>query len=296
MSTQIMPSTRTERGYADVLAGNRILCIPSCIVVQLIARCFSEISMVNMAGERSRMAPDTASLVRGLAGNFDAARRAHADPSVHFFPGDWRNDKSRARRLLYDVMSAIGYMAELVGQADRETMYGAVRVLVDAWTELEKLLDEKIALRRRQGGPNKCGSIYFRNENADTWKSAMANAILELHGDSVYSSPEDVLLLVCYRRVRGALLQGIEAMERKTWAVKRFPQDKIVCAFDDDLPITCPTCTRMTDTVRKSTRKTIRTGYLKQNHRRETERGQTRVTRTAGALPLPPSLRGLENG
>jgi hypothetical protein len=281
-----------DNGYVFMLNSNKVVYLPTCLLFHMITKCFSEMSVVNMAGSVATMVSDVQGLIGRLTDSFTATARASEENRILHFPGDWKNDRVRMRNTLNNVVARIGYMGELVGQTERKKLYGMVERLSGAWTSLIRILDGKNTREMQEATRLPCVS-YFRSENPDTWKQTMAQMLLSLDAEVSKQSPGRRLILLCHRRVRLALLKEIESIERKQYAQMLFSPDKILCVYNDDLPVTCPTCTKMTETTsKKSTRLAVRKNYTRNSQIRRKETTRVRSDTIAiGALEVPATLQ-----
>ncbi len=286
-----MSSTTVQSNqYVAVLDNNTVLYVPSCLLVQLLARSCSQMSMINMAGDIRTVVSDMNALQEQLAAAFLAMQRALTQSQAKFFPGDWKRDKQEARALLYKIITRIAYICEIVGAEDRKRILAVAKRMTETWANLVRVMDMRC---REAGGTTmlECRqNRYYRSEKPATGTTDMARLIKSLHTATEYPTPETRLLLVCYKRVRQALIGAIGELERKSSAPQRFNPEKILCVFDNDLPITCPNCTRMTGASSSKTRTAIRSSYLRR-HREDTHRRRERARGQETVIMDPPRPR-----
>lgn len=281
----------SDDNFAAIVKNNYFEYIPSCLLAQMISNCYSQFSKINIASSRKDIVPDMLALVEKLTLNFRMAKQAYSQTSATFFYGDWKKDQARANALLYEIMSRLGYVGELVSQDERKKIYEIIKNAADAWAELNQSMDEKMR-RRAPASANGIAMYYLRNENAGSWQRAMANSILWLDANSQCDGSGKRLLLVCYKRVRNGLLHAIEDLERSCKPARRFAPEKIVHIYEENMPVICPNCTHMTSYHKNGTRKAIRGSFFKARHEENT-RSQTQETTSSTVLPLPPSVQWL---
>lgn len=287
MTTTIKP----DDGYARMLNDGKVLYVPTCLLIQMITKCYSQMSITNMTGNTDTMIPDMLALINQLTTNFEATAKAYERRRILYFPGDWKNDRVRAKKLLYSVMSRLGYMGELVCQSDRKELFGAVERLALAWSDLTRVCDSATARDLQEATKLPCVS-YFKSENPDSWRQAMAQILLSLEAEADKARPGTGLILLCYRRVRAAILRAVEDIGRKNNVQALLSPDKVLCLYNDDQPVTCPGCTRMTSATTRITRRSIRQSYMRDSQIRVKNAMRSNTT-VIGALQLPPSMQNM---
>lgn len=254
-------TTQLRNNYANILNQKRILYMPSCLIIEMMTRLYSQVSTVNLTGNVHHVVPDLLVLLRRLGANLRTTSHAYRESRIKFFLGDWRGDKLRARKLLFNIMSRLGYISELLAPVERKIIYQSVERLTDEWMRLDAIMETQTLERKAcPGGCETCR--YFRSEHPDNWRHIMANIILSLDAECEYG--ENVhLILLCYKRVKSQLLKAIEDIERRNGSGPRFSPDKILVVSNEDFTISCPTCTQMTDSLRKGTSEVIHRSYRK---------------------------------
>ncbi len=283
-------SATPENGYVYMLDSNKVVYLPTCLLFHMITNCFTQMSIVNMAGSVVALVSDIPTLISRLADNFLATARASEQNRVMHFPGDWKSDRVRMRNLLNSVISCLGYMGEIVGQADRRKLSGSAERLTQAWGLLARILDGKTVQEMQAATKLPCVS-YFRSVNLDTWKQTMALTLLSLDEEVSGKGIGRRLILLCHRRVRTALLKEIEDIERKQHAQTLFSPDKILCVYNDDLPVTCPNCAKMTAVDNTFTRQTVRKCYLREAPGKAGKAAARPDAAALDVLTIPASLR-----
>lgn len=245
-------------GYANILNENRIQYMPSCLIVEMMTKLYSQVSTINISGNVHNVVPDLLILLRRLTFNLKTTADAYQESRIKFFIGDWKQDKLRARKLFFNLMSRLGYMSELLGAVEKKLLFKAIEEMTAEWTSLDQIMENKCRERRCAADCDTCR--YFRSDSPNGWHGIMAKNILDLDSRADYGSVTH-LLLVCYDRVRRSLLQAIEEVERKTGATGKFAPEKILSVSNEEVPISCPTCSVMTDTIRKGNTEIIRRNY-----------------------------------
>lgn len=235
--------------YANILNENRILYMPSCLVVEMMTKLYSQVSMINLSVNVHHVVPDLVVMLERLSFNLKTTARAYEESRIKFFMGDWKEDKLRARKLFFNLMSRLGYMSELLGEVDRKLLYNAIEEMSREWMALDEIMEDKC--RQKTECALSCDTCrYFRSES-NTWQNVMAKIIMSIDQKADYSEPGTYLILVCYNRIRKGFLNAIEEIEKKTGASTRFSQDRILAVSNEDIPISCPKCALMTDSLRR---------------------------------------------
>lgn len=235
--------TRSRNDYADTLAENRILFVPSCIFVEMMTRLHGQIAAVGMAGDPRGVTPNLLILLRRMRHNLRATSEAYELRRIRSFIGDWREEKLRARKLFFHIMSRLGHISELLEPVEKNMLYAAIEEITSEWAALDRVMSGTADGAR--GGA--CGACrHFRNFNPAARKRTMANAILALD-ETAERGDGDRLLLICYERVRTQLLAAIAGIERRRNAKTRFDPERIVAVSGENVAVSCPTCATMAD-------------------------------------------------
>ncbi len=234
-----MPS-ELPAAFADSLRKTNVLSLPSCVIVEMMTHLYSQIFAINLSGDLADAARRILPLLARMRENLRAAGEAYAS-RIRFFVGDWNDDKIRARRQFFNIMSRLGSVSSMVGHDDRDRLYGEIEGLTEEWIALDRTMDA-------QAKGAKCDSVcrYFRNRNPSTWRQTMANIILTLDEEAEYGEGQHLVLL-CYDKMRRLLLSTIDATERKRGRPGRFRADRIIAVSDGNVPFSCPTCLEMAD-------------------------------------------------
>lgn len=297
-------SLHLRNNYANILNQKRILYVPSCLIVEMMTRLYSQVSTVNLTGTMHHVVPDLLVLLRRLGANLRTTAKAYQEKRIRFFIGDWRDDKLRARKLFFNVMSRLGYISELLAPIERKIIYQAVEKLTEEWLRLDEIMESRAAERKTCTGS--CDTCrYFRSEHPGNWRQIMANIILALDAENERED-DTYLILLCYKRVKMHLVKAIEESERRNSVVEKFNPDRILVVSNEDLSITCPTCTLMTDSLRKGTSEVIHRNYrgsvsadksrisLKKSS--EEKMAQLNKPQTTRRYVMPPSLASISFG
>lgn len=246
-----MTAASTNR-YANILRDHKILYVPSCLVVEMMTRLYSQVSTVNLSGSVHNMVPDLLVMLRRLTFNIRATAVAYKADRIKFFVGDWKRDKLRARKLLFNIMSRLGYISELLTPVEKKVLYKAIEEMTAEWTALDGILENRSIVNGGTGEGAICDYNCFRCESPDNWRGTMAKVILNLDQEEFpeYRQPGTYLLLLCYQRIKTVLTKVIGEMERKDGRGRNFASDKILCVSDEEFPISCPACSLMADQLR----------------------------------------------
>jgi hypothetical protein len=220
----------------------------------MLTRLYSRVATINLSGDMHAIVPDLLIYLRRLNLNLKTTAEAYDNTRVRFFIGDWKDDRLKARRIFFHLMSRLGYLSELVGTVERRLIYKAVEEMGNEWSNLDRIMDARSSETRIAGC---CGTCrYFRSQDPRGWAQIMANVVLYLDSVTGELDPDTYLILLCYNRIRVRLLQEIEGIQTRSGARVKFNPDKIICISEEDIPVTCPNCSRLTDdaNVRSETR------------------------------------------
>ncbi len=243
-------STRSfiKSSYDRLLAENNILYMPSCLIVEMMTKLYSEMTLVNLSGKLHNLVPDLLILLKRLSRDLKVTADAYRETRIRFFIGNWREDKIRARKLFFNLMSRLGYLSRMIDNIDKRLIFHAIDDLSNSWTNLDHLLEDQ--LTDPTSTPLSRETRDFRQKSPDHWCAAMAEIILDLDATLPAREANTYLILLCYRHVKNAVLHAIEQQQRKRSLNLRFDPGRILCVSNEDLPITCPTCALMTDALR----------------------------------------------
>lgn len=276
----------SSNNYAKILQSNKVLFMPSCLIVEMLTKLYSQVAVINLSEHPHHVVPDLMVLLGRMTDNIAATSDAYRQGRIQCFIGDWRDDKIRARKLFFNIMSRLGYISELLGDHERKLLYACIEDMTDVWTELDAIITKKCGDDASSGDCAACR--YFRSDHPTQWQKVMANIILDLSEDAGrLTAPDVYLLVVCYRRIKTILTRAVEDIERKTGAKRKFAPDKILCISNEDIPISCPKCTVMTDALRKGTSDVIHREYAHVGEK------MPDAPARAGRYPMPPTLAGL---
>lgn len=280
--------------YAEILNDCKIMYMPSCLIVEMMTKLYSQVSKVNLSGVVQHIVPDLVILLRRLTQNLRATADAYQAERIRFFIGDWKSDKLRARRLFFNLMSRLGYLCDLFGSVDRKILFESIEEMTAEWTALDKIMEEKCGKGTCMA--DCCSCRYFRSDSVDNWQAVMGKTILELDATAEYPNAETYLILLCYERVGKAFVNAIETLQRRKAETKRFSPKRILCVSNDDVFVSCPKCGMMTETFRRGNTEAIRKDYEDASPARAKKkygRIAPRKTELRGRYPMPPSLAGI---
>lgn len=276
---------KRNNNYRHILETRKILYMPSCIIVEMMTRLYSQVSRVDLTDNPHAAVPDLLIMLRRLNGNLNCTSEAYRESRIKFFIGDWQDDKKRARKLFFNLMARLGYICESLGEVERRLLRETIDRMGREWNELDRVMENKCKESECQ---RRCGTCrHFRDENPDTWRRIMADTLVSLDDAAECRDPSTILILLCYKRMKAKLLQEVSLMKSRFGKATGFLADRIHCISDDELPITCPSCALMTKEGRNSD--VIRREY-DPVHAKEPGR-ITRVSLTR-AMPTPiPKVR-----
>lgn len=230
--------------YATIIRNNRFHYVPSCIILEMMTKVYSQVAMVNLTGNLHEAIPDLLVLLRRLNRNLNVTVESYRNSGIRNFIGDWKEDRLRARKLFFYLMSRLGYLCDLVSAAEKRLVYQAIEDMAREWTSLDQVMSVKC--RKETLDTKACLYRNFRNRNEDNWCRIMANIVLYL--DAVTEPEKDTyLLLLCYNRIRKMLLSEIYAGKAGSRHVANFREERILSVSDDEVPLTCSSCAMLTD-------------------------------------------------
>ncbi|MCC8189380.1 MAG: hypothetical protein LIP77_01920, partial [Planctomycetes bacterium] len=228
-----------NNNFAAIMKRCTVLYMPSCLIVEMMTRLYSQISMVDPASNLTNIMPDLLVLLRRLNYNLRCTVEAYRESRIKYILGDWVDDKVRSRRIFFNLMSKLGYMSELVSPVQKRFLLQAIEETGRAWSDLDKTMEQRCQESKCQ---RQCGQCrYFRNEHPGTWQQIMANILASL--DKSGGDPDTYFLVLCYKRIKQQLLHEIDAIE------PNFPAERILCVSEEDLPVTCPKCVLIRDNL-----------------------------------------------
>ncbi len=234
---------------ASVFKSNRIRYFPSCVIVCMLTEFYSQVSAANPDALTGSAFPNLMALLRRLAANLASAAETYAGSETRFFPGDWREDRLRARTIYFNLVSRLGHLVGLMEAAEGSLLRRVVNDMHRAWSALEEAMEGKGASRRIH--PEQTCCRYFRSLHPSCWQMVMARIVLALEADTAEERPGTVLLLLCYSRVKAHILKELARLERKnTIRGDRFSPDRILCLSDEDQGLSCPNCMTLTEGLR----------------------------------------------
>lgn len=237
---------RTQSSYANYVQNYRILYIPTCVIIEMMTRVYSQISQVNPTDSVSTPTKQLLSLIHRFLFDIRCTSKAYQDKRIKFFIGDWRDDKYRAEKIFTNLMSRLRYLASRLDSESRGQLLDSTRALNYEWDGLGRILAMRSTGDDDEPG-ERVACRYFRSLNASCWQQIMANIVLTLDNRAEYEETDSYLLLLCYARVRNRILRKIAEIETKMGISDKFNPDKILCVSDEDIPISCPSCMKMTE-------------------------------------------------
>lgn len=239
--------TPEQNAYAEILLTKKILYMPSCVVVEMMAKLYSQIFAINKAGVMNGSVPELLRLLRRMRANLRATAEAYGNAHIRFFVSEWKDDRLRARKIVINTMAHLRFLAGMIAYEERGQIQEAIEGMTSAWTELDRVMDAKAG---RKNSDTVCR--YFCNRAPENWKVAMANNVLTLEEDEGNQAEDSgCLVLICFGKIKRSLVTAIEAIERRQGHPGRFNPDRILAVSDEDVLFSCPTCLEMAGSVGK---------------------------------------------
>lgn len=230
--------THLRNDYANILTEKRILYVPSCLIVEMLTKLYSQVATINLSGSLHNVTPDLLILLRRMRHNLRVTAEAYEQGRIRFFIGDWSDDKLRARKLFFNIMSSLGYISELLERVERNMLFTAIEGVTAEWTSLDRLMDTMAEERKCQAG-DVCGA--FCHCGSDAWRQAMADSLAAIHDTTDYNSV-DCLILLCHNRAKRQLVFAVEDALREAGSADRFNRDRILSVSRESMPAVCQKC------------------------------------------------------
>ena len=234
--------------YAGIVKNNKFLYVPSCVIVEMMDRLYHQVALVDLSGNLHTVVPDLLVLIRRLNRNLHCTAEAYREERIKNFIGDWKNDKVRARKLFFNLMSRLGYLSELVGKVERRLLYQDIEVMGREWAELDKIMEKNCS----SGGLGKnctlCGQ--FQSVEAEHWRHIMVNLLLYLNATASYPDDKTYLILLCYKQLRNKVLNQLAQMRELKDATRDVLATRILCITDEDQQPFCSACAHLTANTR----------------------------------------------
>ncbi|MCC8107816.1 MAG: hypothetical protein LIQ30_01960 [Planctomycetes bacterium] len=273
--------------YARILQEKRIMYLPSCVVVEMMARLFSQVSQINLSGNLHNLMPDLLVLLRRMSTNLHATAESYRSDRIGFLVGSWKEDKLRARKLFFDLMSRLGYISELLGAVEKALLYRAIEEMSKEWAELDRLMEAKLRTRLVASSPPSESARQLRPDSLDGWRSMLVATAADLQTRSA-EEPDLCLVLLCSEKARRALIDVIKAAAPDNDVLP----DIIIAIHHQDASVSCPRCALLTEALQNSEPSEYRRSGSTSRKIRDSRRG---VTIIRGRQPMPPSLAGISS-
>ncbi len=230
--------TRLRNDYASTLMEKRILYVPSCLIVEMLSKLSEQIATINLTGSLHNVTPDLLILLRRMQRNLRVTSEAYAASRIRYFIGDWNDDKLRARKMFFNIMSSLGYISELLERVERNMLFAAIEGVTAEWTSLCSLVAAKAAERKCQAG-SLCSA--YCNCNAEVWRRAMAESLVPIHDTTDYSKV-DCLLLLCHSHAKRQIIAEVEKNLNEDGGAEPFSSDRILAVSKDKSLTVCRKC------------------------------------------------------
>lgn len=285
--------TAIRSSYADILNDYKILYVPSCLVVEMMTRLYSQVSMVSLSGGVQNVVPDLLILLRRLTHSLKTTADAYESERIRFFIGDWKSDKLRARKLFFNLMSRLGYISELLGAVEKNLLFKSIEEMTVQWSALDRIMEDKCDLGKCRESCRLCR--YFRSDSPENWQMVMAKIILDLDASAEYPDADTYLILLCYDRIGKTFARAIDTLQRRKTVARRFSPSRILCVSGEDVAVNCAKCGQTSNSLRRGRTDVIHRDYdtvrLEKTPSRRVSVKPAAPLR--GRYPMPPSLAGM---
>lgn len=240
--------------YIALLKEKRIVYMPTCLVIERMARLYGFVAKVQSQVDLARQLKNILFLLRYFAHELRCTSEAYEESRIKFFVGDWKEDRLRSKKLFANLQARIAYFGDYTGSESKRELLEVSQRLGGEWERLNRILDGRCDLDAGgSGGGVGCGNTrYFRSTNSGCWQSIMARSVMSLGGLEECAGPGCYLMLLCYARIKAQIIREVEALQRKYNVTGKFPAEKILCVSDDDVSVSCPTCMTMVDSINRS--------------------------------------------
>lgn len=259
--------------------------LPSCVVVEMMARLFSQVSQINLSGNLHNLMPDLLVLLRRMSTNLHATADCYRADRIGFLVGSWKEDKLRARKLFFDLMSRLGYISELLGAVEKALLFRAIEEMSKEWAELDRLMEAKLRTRLTASSPPSESARQLRPDSLDDWREMLVASAADLQARSE-EEPDLCLVLLCSEQARKALIDVVSSATPDNAIIP----DVIIAIHHQDAPVTCPRCALLAESLQKTDEPEYRRSASTSRKYRDSRRG---VTVIRGRQPMPPSLTGI---
>ncbi len=261
--------------------------LPSCVVVEMMARLFSQVSQINLSGNIHNLMPDLLVLLRRMSTNLHATAESYRADRIGFLVGSWKEDKLRARKLFFDLMSRLGYISELLGAVEKALLYRAIEEMSKEWAELDRLMEANLRTRLTASSPPSESAKQLRPDSLDEWREMLVASAADLRTRAA-EEPDLCLVLLCSETARKALIDVVSAASPGNDTIP----DIIIAIHHQDAPVSCPRCALLTESLRNTDAPEYRRSGSTSRKVRDSRRG---VTIIRGRQPMPPSLAGMSS-
>lgn len=231
--------THLRNDYAAMLTEKRILYVPSCMIVEMLTKLSAQIATINLSGSLHTVTPDLLILLRRMRDNLRVTADAYAESRIRHLIGDWSDDKRRARKLFFNIMSDLGYISELLERVERNMLFSAIEGVTAEWAALDRLVDAKAEERKSPAGGIR--SAYCDCDDGG-WRREMARSLAALHGAMEYHGGGDSLIILCNARVARLLADAVGDELRGGEPASRFETERILSVSRDAHPGLCRKC------------------------------------------------------
>lgn len=240
--------------YARLISEKKILFVPSCLVIEMMAAFHSGLVRLPRTGRLTESDLfEILTMLSRLANDLRCTRTAYESGRVNMFVGDWKQDRLKAEKVFAILMESLCWVYNRSFQPFRDRIRENLVELKERWEKLYALLDAKSADCAKD---KSCAIRYFHCSDSASWQKTMAQIILSVDDESVYESADAYLLLLCYTRLKTLLVRQIEDLQKRANTKKRFSEDKILCVSEGGGRMTCPMCMLFTDEMVKTKKST----------------------------------------
>lgn len=225
----------------------------------MLTRLYSQVTCLSTVPDPDAIVGDLVAHLNDMTRNMKATSEAYREGRILSFIGNWDEDKRRARKLCFNILSKLGYLVERLTADDRHFVKLAMKRMSAAWIDLNEIMKVKSKRFVSDNGEEE-------SDEFGCWQTRLAQAILSLEDRADYSAPDTYLVLLCYKQIKTLLADAIldiQIQQKNETNVKPkpFPFDKLMYISDEDVCLDCAKCMQMIDSFRRDATTIIHSSY-----------------------------------